>query len=123
MGIPVNEDIMKVIAAHCSAELQPMCAFFGGVVAQELVKISGKFTPIQQYFNFAMFEALPDAGEEPADTAPLGCRYDNFIAVYGKQFQEMLGNLKIFMVRPRARTPYGRAPGMLCRCAARDNRA
>ena len=29
--------------------LQPMCAFFGGVVAQELVKLSGKFTPLQQW--------------------------------------------------------------------------
>jgi len=96
MGMEVNVEIVERVAAHFDVELQPMCAFFGGLVAQELVKISGKFTPIHQFLNFHCFEALPDPA--PQDTAPLGGRYDDFIAVYGKAFQEQLGNLRIFMV-------------------------
>ena len=95
-GIPIDEKIIRLVAMHSAIELQPICAFFGGIVAQELVKVSGKFTPITQYFNYHGFQAYPDT--TPTDTAPLNCRYDDFIAVYGKAFQEMLGNLKIFMV-------------------------
>lgn len=60
-------------------------------VAQELVKISGKFTPIQQYFNYHGFLALPDENLSEEETAPIGSRYDDFIAIYGKTMQERLG--------------------------------
>ena len=40
-------------ASGSSAEINPMCAMFGGVVGQEVVKaISGKFTPISQWLYF-----------------------------------------------------------------------
>ena len=92
----IDEAVVSRVAMHAGVELQPMCAFVGGVVAQELVKISGKYTPIMQWLNYHAFEALPE--ERPADTEPMGTRYDDQIAVYGRQFQEMLGDLKIFMV-------------------------
>lgn len=94
----VDEKVMRRVARYAAAELQPMCAFFGGVVAQELVKMSGKFTPIQQYFNYHVFGALPDDDKCPTDTAPLDGRYDHQIAVFGRAFQERIGNLRIFMV-------------------------
>lgn len=96
MGIPVDEKVPTLLSMHAQVDLQPLAAFFGGILSQELVKISGKFTPIQQYFNFHAFETLPD--ETPKDTAPLGSRYDHFIAVFGKEMQERVGNLRIFMV-------------------------
>ena len=92
----VDEAVIKKVAVHSGVELQPMCAFVGGIVAQELVKISGKFTPIMQFLNYHAFEALPET--TPEDTAPMNTRYDDQIAVYGRKFQEMLGDLKIFMV-------------------------
>jgi|EP01046_Picozoa_sp_COSAG06_P005956 ubiquitin-activating enzyme E1 len=92
----VNDEVIKKVAVHAGVELQPMCAFVGGIVAQELVKISGKFTPIMQYLNYHAFEALPET--PPEDTAPANTRYDDQIAVYGRQFQEMLGDLTMFMV-------------------------
>ena len=92
----VDAECCKRVAMHAGVELQPLCAFFGGIVAQELVKISGKFTPIMQFLNYHAFEALPD--NSPSDTQPLGSRYDDQIAIYGRKFQEMLGDLKLFMV-------------------------
>jgi hypothetical protein len=44
----VDPVVCNRIAINADVELQPMCAFFGGIVAQELVKISGKYTPIMQ---------------------------------------------------------------------------
>ena len=73
-----------------------MAAFFGGLVAQELVKVSGKFTPLTQWLHFHNFSCLPEPAA--ADTAPKGTRYDDQVAVFGHKFQERLGNLKLFMV-------------------------
>jgi hypothetical protein len=48
-----DEKVLSYFASTSSAELNPMCAMFGGIVGQEAVKaISGKFTPITQWFYF-----------------------------------------------------------------------
>ena len=43
MGLEVDESVAARVAMHCRVELQPMSAFWGGVVAQELVKVAGKY--------------------------------------------------------------------------------
>ena len=48
-----DEKILAHFASGSTAEINPMCAMFGGVVGQEVVKaISGKFTPISQWLYF-----------------------------------------------------------------------
>ena len=42
MGMEVDDLVAARVSAHCQVELQPMCAFWGGVIAQELVKVAGK---------------------------------------------------------------------------------
>lgn len=46
---------------------------------------AGKFTPLDGWFFYDAFEALQSP--PPTDVAPLGCRYDNTIQIFGKQFQ------------------------------------
>lgn len=77
-----------------------MAAFIGGVLAQEVVKCTGKFTPIPGFMHFSAPEALPDADKRPTvqDCLPRGSRYDELAAIYGWPFVEKLGNLKYFMV-------------------------
>lgn len=43
IGLEVDESVTARVAMHCRVELQPMSAFWGGVVAQELVKVAGKY--------------------------------------------------------------------------------
>ena len=57
-----------------------MTSLFGGIVAQEVVKATGKYTPIQQILHFDMFTALP-TGE--VDRTPNGSRYDDYVKVFG----------------------------------------
>mmetsp|Transcript_49018 Transcript_49018/g.138701 ORF Transcript_49018/g.138701 Transcript_49018/m.138701 type:complete len:1126 (-) Transcript_49018:239-3616(-) len=92
----VDEDLVRKFAVHAGAELQPMAAFLGGVVAQEVVKVGGKYTPIPGWLHFNAMETLP--AEKATDVAPLGGRYDNLVMVFGKEFVDKLGNLKYFMV-------------------------
>ena len=45
-----SEAVLAQFASTSSAEINPMCAMFGGIVGQEVVKaISGKFGPISQW--------------------------------------------------------------------------
>lgn len=94
--IDVDETVARRVAVYAAVEIQPLCTFFGGVVSQELVKVSGKYTPLQQWLHYHVFKVLPET--PPTDTQPLGSRYDDQIAVFGKAFQEKLANLKLFMV-------------------------
>lgn len=66
---------------------------------QEVLKAcSGKFTPIKQFFYFDAVEALPDTPLPPEEVAPLQCRYDGQIAVFGRTLQAALANQAFFLV-------------------------
>lgn len=97
--ITVDETLLTTFANICSGELCPMNAVIGGTMAQEVLKAcSGKFTPIKQYLYFDAIECLPENGLTEDECKPLNTRYDKQIAVFGKDFQEKLGNLRYFIV-------------------------
>lgn len=73
-----------------------MSSFIGGIVAQEVMKASsGKFFPIVQYLYYDAIECLPETELTEDDCKPLGSRYDRQIAVFGKKFQDVLGDQKL----------------------------
>jgi ubiquitin-activating enzyme E1 len=72
-----------------------MAAFLGGVVAQEVVKFTGKYSPLHQCLYVDMFELLPS---HVADWQPMNSRYDDQIAILGQGFQKALGDMKLFLV-------------------------
>lgn len=97
----------------------PMQAVIGGIAAQEVLKAcSCKFFPIKQFFYFDALECLPEenrcangaaaaaadnsvkngnaSGE--ADQRSTINRYKGQIAVFGRDYQEKLSQLKIFLV-------------------------
>lgn len=95
----LEEQLVRTVSYYAAAELHPLAAFFGGVIAQEIVKFTGKFTPLKQWIHIDAFEVLPDDVSKPTDTAALNSRYDHIISIYGKEFQETkLGNIKTFLV-------------------------
>lgn len=97
--ITVDEKLLTTFAKISAGEVCPVNAVIGGTIAQEVLKAcSGKFTPIQQYLYFDAIECLPEAELTEDDCKPIGSRYDKQIAVFGKEFQEKLGNLKYFIV-------------------------
>lgn len=46
-----------------------MAAFFGGIIAQEIVKFTGKYSPLKQWLHFDILETLPRE-EENIDRKP-----------------------------------------------------
>lgn len=94
----VDVDYLGKYVGFVQAQLQPMGAFLGGVLAQEVVKVTGKFTPIPGWFHFASFESLPTPEEVMGSCEEKGDARDELASVYGWEFVEKLGNLKYFMV-------------------------
>lgn len=98
-SVDISDNLIKELAYQAKGDLSPMAALFGGLVAQEVLKaISGKFMPIYQYIYFDSLESLPSQLPTEESCAPIGSRYDNQIAVFGKEFQEKIENTKEFLV-------------------------
>lgn len=94
----LDEVFIKRYARYSGVELQAMSAFLGGVLSQEVVKGTGKLTPIPGFFHFATNESLPDDIPSISDRQPRGSRYDELAQVYGWEFVNKLGDLNYFMV-------------------------
>eukprot|EP00947_MAST-08B_sp_MAST-8B-sp1_P003884 g3884.t1 len=92
------ESVVRKVAMTAAIELQPMATLFGGIVAQEIVKFGGKFTPLSQWVQIDCLEVLPKGDGPPADCAPVGSRYDNNIMMFGKAVQDKLLSARTFMV-------------------------
>jgi len=99
MDIDATAEFVHRAALTVRAELQPMACVLGAVACQEIVKITGKCMPIQQFVHFSNKRALPDefTGADFADLDGSG-RYDDLKRLYGKKFVDELGDLKMFMV-------------------------
>jgi ubiquitin-activating enzyme E1 len=98
-GIAVEDldtDAITKLSLYAQTEMTGFSAFFGGVVAQEVIKKCGKWTPITQFLVHDELDivSLPP----PADSQPVGSRYDHQIALFGKAFQDGLMNEKWFLV-------------------------
>ena len=79
------------------AEINPICAFLGGIVSQEALKKTGKYTPIYQWLRFDFFETIENLPND-VNRNLLNCRYDDQISIFGQELMEKLKNLNIFMV-------------------------
>lgn len=90
-----SEGIFSKVSRYSQASISPVASFFGGVVAQEIVKFTGKYTPITQWLHLDFFTSLP---KEEANREPTNTRYDDQILVFGRDVQEKLSKLRIFMV-------------------------
>jgi len=93
----LDEDRIRRFARLFSTELTGFCAFLGGAAAQEVLKKSGKFTPLDQWVHHD--EACLAVDECPSNYGPrFGSRYDHQIAIMGKEFQARAANQRVFLV-------------------------
>eukprot|EP00595_Chromulina_sp_UTEXLB2642_P001396 CAMPEP_0196764110 /NCGR_PEP_ID=MMETSP1095-20130614/5364_1 /TAXON_ID=96789 ORGANISM="Chromulina nebulosa, Strain UTEXLB2642" /NCGR_SAMPLE_ID=MMETSP1095 /ASSEMBLY_ACC=CAM_ASM_000446 /LENGTH=1138 /DNA_ID=CAMNT_0042118757 /DNA_START=162 /DNA_END=3578 /DNA_ORIENTATION=- len=94
----IDDKYIHRYVRHASVELQAISAFTGGVLSQEVVKCTGKLTPIPGFFHFSSYESLPDEIPAEEDRIVKSSRYDELAQIYGWKFIEKLKNSKYFMV-------------------------
>ena len=92
-----DENIVRNISNWARSEISPVCAFLGGIVAQDIVKFTGKYTPINQWLYFDFFETVANLPEN-TDRTLKNSRYDDQIAIYGNEIQDKLEKSNIFMI-------------------------
>ena len=92
-----DEKIVMNVIRWSAANLQPICGFFGGIIAQEIIKSTGKYKPIDQWFIQDFLE-IADNIKEDADRKLKNCRYDDQIAIFGNEIQDKIHKSNIFMV-------------------------
>ncbi|EAS04669.2 ubiquitin-activating enzyme E1 (macronuclear) [Tetrahymena thermophila SB210] len=91
----IPDELIQNVSLYARAHISPVASFWGGVVAQEIVKFTGKFTPLRQWLHHEVFECLPDSQvtREVVDS-----QNGHYVAIFGKEFQESLSKIKLFLV-------------------------
>ena len=91
-----DESFILKLAFWSRCEISPVCTFLGGIVSQEIVKITGKYIPINQWLWFDFFETL--GNNLNYDRRRINSRYDEQIAIFGQNIQNKLSKLNIFLI-------------------------
>ena len=84
-----SNNVVTNVSQFSQCKFQPLCAFFGGVVATEVVKVTGKYTPLRQWLHLDCFEVLPE-GVEMEERELRSCRYDDLIKILGRKVHERI---------------------------------
>ena len=95
----IFEQTIKRLSNWAKTQICPVASFIAGITAQEVIKYTGKYKPIHQWFycNFSqLVENIPD--KDINDRKMINSRYDDQIAIFGKEMQEKLSNINIFMI-------------------------
>lgn len=95
----VDRKLTDLITNYSLCHISPIAAFVGGVVAQEIIKLTGKYMPIHQWLYFDAFEVVEGLNSgKMSGPSNVRSRYDDQIILWGKEIQERLANLQVFVV-------------------------
>ena len=94
-----DEEMAKNICLYLRAELPPIVSFLGGIVAQEVMKITGEFSPFNQWFEFEFNYLSKEINnnhlnEEINEIT----RYYEQIKIFGKEVQDKINSLNVFLI-------------------------
>lgn len=95
-----NFDTKKAyhISLWLKAQIPPIVSVLGSIIAQEVIKYSGKFSPFDQWSWFEFEYLVNYLDDKKIDRTPMNCRYDEQIAIFGREIQKKLESLNIFMI-------------------------
>jgi ubiquitin-activating enzyme E1 len=88
---------IKDIAQFAEAQCPPFNSFWGGVVAQEVVKYTGKFSPLRQWLHYSCGNLTFPEGEVTR-TVNQESRFRDQIALFGQEAMDKMSNMKVFMI-------------------------
>ena len=97
-----DEKLILNICSTSRAEIPCMTSIIGGIVSQEILKITGKFKPINQWeiINFSQYSSIiPEKDKifQNVKKKKIRNRYEDLISVFGEKIVKMIQNLNIFL--------------------------
>uniref|UniRef100_A0A0B7B891 E1 ubiquitin-activating enzyme n=2 Tax=Arion vulgaris TaxID=1028688 RepID=A0A0B7B891_9EUPU len=96
----LNENLLQTVSRCSVGCLAPLCAVFGGIVAQEALKsLTGKFTPLNQWMYLDASEVVPQEKLVNIEQfVPRGDKYDPLRVCIGQTGCQTLADTRLFMV-------------------------
>uniref|UniRef100_A0A672S855 Ubiquitin like modifier activating enzyme 6 n=1 Tax=Sinocyclocheilus grahami TaxID=75366 RepID=A0A672S855_SINGR len=96
----INQELVRSVSCCARGCLSPLAAAVGGIASQEVLKaLTGKFSPLQQWFYLDAIEVIQPLQSLPAEEfAPRGDRYDALRACIGESLCLKLHKFQVFMV-------------------------
>ena len=89
--VPMISNIIRYSYYH----IVPICSLIGGYMAQEVIKITGQFFPINQWLFFDLYDHSYHYNKDNIST---NSRYFYQESIFGKEIQKKLEKLNIFIV-------------------------
>ena len=94
-AIEFNENIPKNISKWAKAQIPCITAFLGGIVAQEIIKVTGKYYPIDQWKIFDFLNFSPAFNDEKVDSSK--SRYSDQISIFGQELVDKIKKTKVLV--------------------------
>ncbi|XP_048053522.1 ubiquitin-like modifier-activating enzyme 6 [Megalobrama amblycephala] len=96
----INQELVRCVSRCARGCLSPLAAAVGGIASQEVLKaLTGKFSPLQQWFYLDAVEVVqPLQSLSAEEFAPRGDRYDALRACIGESLCSTLHKCRVFMV-------------------------
>jgi molybdopterin/thiamine biosynthesis adenylyltransferase len=115
----IDVELIESLAAIASGTFAPLVGLIGGTLAQECIKaVSGKYTPLNQFFHYDFRELANVGGNKCTDDddeqssssspssslslssseSPVSNRYDGQSMCIGRELSERLRSMRVFMV-------------------------
>ena len=96
-----DEKLILDICYTSRAEIPCMTSIVGGVVSQEILKVTGKFKPINQWeiLNFSQYSSIIPEKDKNMKSNYNRCknRYEDLTSVFGEKVVMIIQNLNIFL--------------------------
>ncbi len=55
----LDQNLLLNTAKYAQTQILPVCIFWGGIIAQEVMKYTSKYTPLKQWLHHEFFSCLP----------------------------------------------------------------
>ena len=83
------EKTIKNLSLWSRIQISPISSFLGGLIAQEIVKYTGKFIPLKQWFWNNFNWVVENLEKKKIDRSLKGTRYDDQIAIFGNELKKI----------------------------------
>ena len=93
----LNKNLIKDLIKFSPTQHPSLCSFLGGFVAQEAIKFTGLYSPLNQCFWIDIYDETV-INLSNANRTLKNCRYDDLIAIYGQEIIDKLHNSNVFLI-------------------------
>ena len=95
-----NFNKFKNLFKYLKVQLPSICSFLGGFIAQEIIKFTGLYIPLNQWLWIDFYDSIKYLEDKNINLnkKPLNCKYDEQIAIFGQEIHEKLKNSNFFLI-------------------------